>query len=105
MSDEIPHDVKVIAHHHAVTAYFYNTSGLKFFEDIFGAPSDYAPDYVKEWVDRYAESRPRAIGKLDFNNFVKWTVVVTREQYHSSLEWTMASMAYRREGDDDATTD
>jgi hypothetical protein len=61
----------------AMILYLYNTGGVRFVEDIFGA--DVHPTYMREKAHSYAESPTRAIGNLDSNNMKKLvTLAITR---------------------------
>lgn len=52
---------------HAVLAYIYNTSGVKFVSDIFG--TEVHPGYADEKADAWGHSPVRAISYLDERNF------------------------------------
>lgn len=50
---------------HAFAAYIYNTSGVKFAEDMF--PGRH-PDYMDEYAEAWGHSPARGIGKLNTEN-------------------------------------
>lgn len=60
----------------ALSAYLYNSSGLKFAEDIFGGAH---PAYLEEKAVLFYRSPSKAIGGLDDGNFAKLIGIALKE--------------------------
>ncbi len=73
---------------HIMTSYIYNTSAVKFAEDIFG--KDQHQSYTEQWVTRWVESPVKAIGMLDKENFKKMVAIAFHRYGEGSMEFVKA---------------